>query len=103
LSTPKNVFKAEEIIKARPEVIFDVLEDPLSWTVWAFPIQKVEWTSPKPFGIGTTRSVHMMGFANRRVFKKFKEYTQNYAAKLQIDSLGWGVLPGHPSTFFSRV
>ena len=25
------------------------------------PIQKVEWTSPKPYGVGTTRSVHMMG------------------------------------------
>ena len=159
LEQTKNVFKAEEIIKASPEVIFEVFEDPGSWTVWAFPIQKVEWTSPKPFGVGTTRSVHMMGdmvgheefvawergkrmaftfvgcskdatdkfledyrvtdlgdgscrvewhmameprgfsrrimwmtrplmgFANRRMFKKFKEYTENYAAQLQSDSL----------------
>jgi hypothetical protein len=159
LEGTKNVFKAEEIIKASPEVIFEVFEDPRSWTVWAFPIQKVEWTSPKPFGVGTTRSVHMMGdmvgyekfvawepgkrmaftfvgcskdatdkfledyrvtdlgdgscrvewymametrgfsrhmmwmtrplmgFANRRMFKKFSEYTENYAAQLQSDSL----------------
>lgn len=57
----KNVFVAEEIIKATPDQIFDVFEDAHSWTVWAMPIQRVDWTSPKPYGIGTTRSVHMMG------------------------------------------
>lgn len=61
LKETKNVFRAEEIIKATPEQIFDVFEDPVSWTVWATPIQKVEWTSPKPFKIGTTRTVYMMG------------------------------------------
>ena len=29
----------------------------------------------------------LMGFANRRMFKKFSEYTENYAAQLQSDSL----------------
>ncbi|MCB1701058.1 MAG: SRPBCC family protein [Halioglobus sp.] len=61
LEQTKNVFKAEEIVKASPEEIFEVFEDAHSWTVWAMPIQKVEWTSPKPFGVGTTRSVYMMG------------------------------------------
>jgi len=32
LEQTKNVFKAEEIIKASPEVIFEVFEDPRSWT-----------------------------------------------------------------------
>ena len=151
LQQTKNVFRAEEIIKASPETIFEVFEDEHAWTVWAMPIQKVEWTSPKPFGVGTTRSVHMLGdmvgyeefiawepgkrmaftfvgcskdatekfledyrvtdlgngscrvewymameprgfsrnlmwmtrpllrFANRRMFKKFREYTENYS------------------------
>jgi len=61
LEQTKNVFRAEEIVKASPETIFEVFEDAHAWTVWAMPIQKVEWTSPKPYGIGTTRSVHMMG------------------------------------------
>lgn len=155
LQQTKNVFRAEEIVKASPEAIFDVFEDAHAWTVWAMPIQKVEWTSPKPFGVGTTRSVHMMGdmigyeefiawergkrmaftfvgcsknatekfledyrvtdlgdgscrvewymametrgfsrnvmwmtrpllrFANRRMLKKFREYTENYALQSQ--------------------
>ncbi len=61
LEQTDNVFKAEEIIRATPEQIFEVFEDAEAWTVWALPIQKVEWTSPKPFGVGTTRTVSMMG------------------------------------------
>ena len=61
LEQTKNVFHAQEIVRATPEQIFDVFEDEYSWTAWALPIQKVEWTSPKPFGVGTTRTVSMMG------------------------------------------
>ena len=61
LGQTNNIFVAREIVKATPEQVFDVFEDAHSWTVWALPIQKVEWTSPKPYAIGTTRSVHMMG------------------------------------------
>ena len=61
LEQTKNVFKAEEIVRATPEQIFEVFEDARAWTIWAMPIQKVEWTSPRPFGIGTTRTVSMLG------------------------------------------
>ena len=61
LSQTKNVFKSVELIKASPTQIFDVFEDSHSWTVWAMPIKNVEWTSPKPFEVGTTRTVSMMG------------------------------------------
>ena len=61
LDQTKNVFKAEEIVHATPEQIFEVFEDAHAWTVWAMPIQNVEWTTPKPFGVGTTRTVSMMG------------------------------------------
>lgn len=61
LATARHRFYAEETITATPEQIFEVFEDPHSWTVWATPIQRVEWTSPKPFGIGTTRTVSMSG------------------------------------------
>jgi len=61
LDQTKNVFHSIEIVKATPEQIFDVFENAHSWTEWALPIQKVEWTSPQPYGVGTTRNVHMMG------------------------------------------
>ncbi len=40
-------------------VVWNILEDDHSWTVWAGVIDDVEWTSPKPFGLGTTRTVTM--------------------------------------------
>lgn len=61
LKESNNVFSAIEIIKATPEQIFDVFENAHSWTEWALPIQRVEWTSPQPYGVGTTRTVYMMG------------------------------------------
>ena len=61
LEQTKNVFVSEQVVRATPEQVFEVFEDAHAWTVWAMPIEKVEWTSPKPYGIGTTRSVHMMG------------------------------------------
>jgi len=41
------------------DVLWNILEDDHSWTVWAGVINHVEWTSPKPFGLGTTRTVTM--------------------------------------------
>lgn len=44
-----------------PEQLFEVLADETSWPNWATVITNVEWTSPEPRGIGTTRTVSMRG------------------------------------------
>ncbi|OBG36663.1 SRPBCC family protein [Mycobacterium sp. E3198] len=44
-----------------PEQLFEVLADAQSWPRWAPVITKVTWTSPEPFGVGTTRTVDMRG------------------------------------------
>lgn len=44
-----------------PEQLFEVLGDAESWPHWATVITKVEWTSPEPRGVGTTRTVSMRG------------------------------------------
>jgi hypothetical protein len=72
LDQTKNVFVARQVIHATPDQIFDVFEDAHAWTEWALPIEKVEWTSPKPFGVGTTRNVHMMG--NMIGYEEFVEW-----------------------------
>jgi hypothetical protein len=48
-------------LDCRPDRLFDVFEDAGAWPAWATPITKVEWTSPLPPQIGTTRTVHMLG------------------------------------------
>lgn len=41
-----------------PEMVWKALLDPVAWTEW-LPITKVTWTSPEPFGVGTTRTVEV--------------------------------------------
>ena len=54
-------FPASVELDCSPDQLFDIFEDPDSWPVWVSAIQNVEWTSPQPFGIGTTRTVTMIG------------------------------------------
>lgn len=44
-----------------PAQAFEVFEDPTSWPKWAPGIGEVEWTSDKPYGPGTTRTVRFWG------------------------------------------
>ena len=48
-------------IECSPDELFDIFEDPHSWPVWGTGIAKVDWTSPKPYKVGTTRTVPFHG------------------------------------------
>jgi uncharacterized protein YndB with AHSA1/START domain len=61
-------FSATTVVDSTPEKIFNVFEDAQSWPQWAPPIQKVDWTSEKPYGLGTTRRVTMVGMVGDEVF-----------------------------------
>lgn len=61
-------FEAEVVVRASPAEIFDVFEDADAWPRWALPIRHVEWTSPRPYGVGTTRTVTMIGGVGKEVF-----------------------------------
>lgn len=68
-NTAKNSYKAVVEIDATPEQVFECFEDAEAWSTWAPPITGVEWTSPKPFGLGTTRTVSMIaGLVGDEVF-----------------------------------
>src|SRR5262245_12401033 len=44
-------------LEARPSDVFAIFEDGDSWPRWFTVIRKVVWTTNKPFGVGTTRTV----------------------------------------------
>lgn len=52
---------AEVVADARPEQVFACLLDGEAWPRWVPVIRKVTWTSPRPFAVGTTRTVDMRG------------------------------------------
>lgn len=49
------------LVDADPEQVFEAFTDAEAWTKWVFPITSVEWTSPFPLEVGSTRTVHMRG------------------------------------------
>ncbi len=54
-------FVAEQQFEVSAAEVFASFENADDWPRWALPIQRVEWTSPAPFGVGTTRTVFMAG------------------------------------------
>jgi carbon monoxide dehydrogenase subunit G len=44
-------------LDATPEAVFDLFADGASWPQWFPGIRRVEWTSPEPKSVGTTRTV----------------------------------------------
>ena len=61
IKSTKFSFTATSELNCSPDQLFDIFEDAHAWTVWAPSIKKVEWTSPQPFGVGTTRTVYLPG------------------------------------------
>ncbi len=59
---------------ATPDEVFRSLKDPQSWSRWAPAITNVTWTSPEPFGVGTTRTVEMIqGMVGEEVFVAWED------------------------------
>jgi len=50
-------FKNAVEVEARPAEVFAIFEDGESWPRWFSGMRKVVWTSNKPYGVGTTRTV----------------------------------------------
>lgn len=59
--TAPTLHKASEVIAATPEQVFAAFLDAEAWTRWAMPITGVEWTSPFPLEVGSTRTVYLRG------------------------------------------
>ena len=63
------IFQYEREIPTSPEILFAIFEDEFPWPKWVPGIAKVDWTSPKPYGLDTTRTVTFMG--GMEVYERF--------------------------------
>ena len=69
----RQVFGIE--LGCTPDQLFDIFEDESSWTTWATPgITRVDWTTPRPYGVGTTRTVTLTGGLD--VYEEFTHWTR---------------------------
>lgn len=61
VDTAPTRFSNSVELRITPAQLFEVLADASSWPRWAKVITGVEWTTPEPRGVGTTRTVTMRG------------------------------------------
>jgi hypothetical protein len=66
LGSAPHVFRYQKKFTATPEQVWDSLTSEESLAAWGPSIKKVTWTSPRPFGVGTTRDVVAPGGATMR-------------------------------------
>ncbi len=55
--TAPHVFRYTKHYDAPPERVWESLESDASISAWGPAVKTVTWTSPRPFGVGTTREV----------------------------------------------
>lgn len=58
LADSKKASTRSRVLPFPADVVFRSLKDGEAWTRW-LPLTKVTWTSPEPFGVGTTRTVEI--------------------------------------------
>ena len=61
-------FRHQVDLDATAAKVFAIFDDENSWPKWFKAIHKVEWTSPRPHGVGSTRTVTL---AAATVFEHF--------------------------------
>ena len=57
LRSAPHVFRYEKHFAATPEQVWQSLQSDESLAAWGKTVGSVNWTSPRPFGVGTTREV----------------------------------------------
>ena len=68
------IYRNEVDLDWSVERVFADWEDAESWPQWFGGVKKIEWTSQKPFGVGTTRTVTL---ESMKVFEHFFNWEPN--------------------------
>ena len=84
VSTAKARGVAEREMAVSAEQLFATLEDGSTYRNWVPAIRQITWTSVKPFGTGTTRTVDIVGGA--RVDEVFWAWETNHRMGFSISA-----------------
>lgn len=69
----KFQYKYSAKIPASAETVFKIFENEHAWPLWFKGVRRIQWTSEKPFKVGTTRTVYLKnGFSANEVFYAWK-------------------------------
>lgn len=89
VNTAKARGTAEREMAVSATQLFATLEHGPSWSKWVPVIRNVRWTSPQPFGKGTTRTVDLVhGVRMEEVFWAW-EPNRRMGFSVTAASIGW--------------
>jgi uncharacterized protein YndB with AHSA1/START domain len=73
--TAPYVYRYPVDLAVPPERVWESLTSDRALADWGLGLRSLEWTSPRPFGVGTTRSVALFGnsFAIRERFFRWED------------------------------
>jgi hypothetical protein len=57
--TAPEVYRYRVRLSVAPERVWESLTSDASLSAWRLPIRRLTWTSPRPFGVGTTREIEL--------------------------------------------
>ena len=78
LDTAPNVITSSTQINATAEEVFAAMQKAETWVTAIEPMTDLKWTSPQPFGIGTTRTVYLdMPTGKTQVDEEFIAWEEN--------------------------
>ena len=68
-----HIFRYQKRFAASPEQVWESLTSDASVAAWGRWIKEVIWTSPRPFGVGTTREAAVFGTRARERYFRWDE------------------------------
>lgn len=78
-----HVFRYEKRFAAPPERVWESLTSDESLSAWSSTVSSLEWTSDRPFGVGTTREVVLApGLA--RVQERFFRWDEGHGYSFEV-------------------
>ncbi|OBF23333.1 SRPBCC family protein [Mycobacterium sp. ACS4331] len=73
LDTAPHIFRYEKHYDAPPEQVWESLQSDESLAAWGNSVSSVTWTSPRPFGVGSSRVVALGPSQVREHFFRWDE------------------------------
>jgi hypothetical protein len=71
-SAPWRFVHTVDVPASAARTFSEALEDGAAWPQWFPGIREVRWTSPQPFGVGTTRTVVLNSFTVQEHFFRWE-------------------------------
>jgi hypothetical protein len=80
--TAPHVFRYRKRLAASHEKVWESLTSDESLAAWSSAIKKVTWTTPRPFGVGTTRDVTAPGGSVMR--ERFFQWDEGHSKSFYV-------------------